>query len=156
MPTIERLDLTSQEDVGDLWRLQHAAYRIEAELIGIPDLPPLHDTIATLQASEETFWGCRDDDGELIGAIAAERAKDGSGVISRMMVHPDHFRQGIAGALIAHMMQAWSEVSGWEVTAEARNLPAIALYERCGFVAVDTFHPREDITMITLKRPPKT
>ncbi|MDG0810892.1 GNAT family N-acetyltransferase [Cohnella rhizosphaerae] len=156
MPTIELLDLTSEDDAGDLWRLQHAAYRIEAELIGAPDLPPLHDTIATLQASEETFWGCRDDDGELVGAIAAEQAKDGTGVISRMMVHPDHFRQGIAGALIVHMMQAWNEVPGWEVTAEARNLPAIALYGRNGFVAVDTFHPREDITMVTMKLQPKT
>ncbi|SFA70263.1 Acetyltransferase (GNAT) family protein [Cohnella sp. OV330] len=156
MPTIERLDLTSPDNAGDLWRLQHAAYRIEAELIGVPDLPPLHDTTASLQASEETFWGCRDEDGELIGAIAAEFAKDGSGVISRMMVHPDHLRQGIAGALISHMMQAWKEVAAWEVTAEARNIPAIALYERHGFGAVDTFHPREDITMITMKRPPKT
>lgn len=156
MPTIERLDLSSMDNASDLWRLQHAAYRIEAELIGVPDLPPLHDTIASLQASEEAFWGCRDSDGELIGAIAAERAKDGSGVISRMMVHPDHFRKGIAGALIAHMMEAWKEVRAWEVTAEARNLPAIALYERSGFVAGETFHPRDDITMITMKRLPTT
>ncbi|CAI6080275.1 GNAT family N-acetyltransferase [Cohnella sp. JJ-181] len=155
MPTIERLDLTSKDNAGELWRLQHAAYRIEAELIGVPDLPPLHDTIESLQASEETFWGYMDD-GELAGAIAAERAKDGSGVISRMMVHPDYFRRGIAGALIAHMMQAWPEVSVWEVTAEARNLPAIALYERHGFAAEETFHPREDITMITMRRPPTT
>lgn len=141
MPTIERLDLTIHDNASDLWRLQHAAYRIEAKLIGVPDLPPLHDTTASLQASEETFWGYRDGDGELIGAIAAEIAKDGSGVISRMMVHPDHFRQGIAGALISHMMHAWDQVAVWEVTAEARNLPAIALYERYGFEAVDTFHP---------------
>ncbi|MFD2334082.1 GNAT family N-acetyltransferase [Cohnella sp. GCM10020058] len=156
MPTIERLDLTSQDNASDLWRLQHAAYRIEAELIGVPDLPPLHDTTASLQASEETFWGCRDEEGELVGAIAADLAKDGSGVISRMMVNPDHLRQGIAGALISHMMQAWNEVADWEVTAEARNLPAIALYERHGFQAADTFHPREDITMITLKLRAKT
>lgn len=157
MWTIEKLDLTDAKTAGELWRLQHAAYRIEAELIGVPDLPPLHDTIASLQASEESFWGCRsDEDGELAGVIAAERAADGTAVISRMMVHPDRFRQGIAAALIRHLLEAWPEAAAWEVTAEARNRPAIALYERCGFRAESSYRPREDITMIVLRRPART
>ncbi|MEK0317079.1 GNAT family N-acetyltransferase [Cohnella sp. 56] len=156
MPTVHKLDLSSEENAGDVWRLQHAAYRIEAELIGVPDLPPLHDTIASLQAADETFWGCRDDDGELIGAIAAERADDGTAVISRMMVHPEHFREGVATALIGHLLAQWPDAASWEVTAEARNRPAIALYERFGFQSEASFKPRDDITMITMRRPART
>ena len=37
--------------------IQKAAYTIEAELIGTFNIPPLKDTLETLQASDETFYG---------------------------------------------------------------------------------------------------
>ncbi|MBB6672656.1 GNAT family N-acetyltransferase [Cohnella nanjingensis] len=152
MTAIMQLDLRKTEVAEELWLLQHAAYRVEAALIGVPDLPPLRDTVATLQAARETFWGCRDEEGELIGVIATERENE-TEVIARMMVHPSRFRQGIAGKLLGHVLQASPASTPWEVTAEERNLPAIALYERFGFREAGRFRPREDIGMIRMVRP---
>ena len=47
--------------------VQHAAYAIEARLIGYPQLPPAHETLASLQGCGEEVWLC-EEDGELLGA----------------------------------------------------------------------------------------
>ncbi|MCC3375835.1 N-acetyltransferase [Cohnella sp. REN36] len=152
MAQIERLDLRKAETAEELWLLQHAAYRVEAELIGVADLPPLKDTIATLQAAEEIFWGFRDEEGELVGVLATEHPKADEAVISRMMVHPSQFRRGIAGRLLGFVLEAAPPSTAWEVTAEERNLPAIALYQRFGFREAGRFRPRADIVMIRMIR----
>lgn len=74
---IQSLSLRDEDTLGQLWRLQHMAYRLEAKIIGFQDIPPLLDTMETLQNCGETFYGCVDDgDGELLGAVAvAEEEK---------------------------------------------------------------------------------
>lgn len=52
--------LCSLEDddiVSQIWRLQHVAYRLEAELIGFDEIPPLMDTLDTLRSCGESFMG---------------------------------------------------------------------------------------------------
>lgn len=64
------------------------------------------------------------------GAITAN-----TNYISDLWVDPDFHRQGI-GRILMDAMMAEMFLSGWtEVTigTHAKNLPAIALYERCGF-----------------------
>ncbi len=152
---IERLDLRSEDTAEELWSLQHAAYRVEASIIGVADLPPLRETVADLMVCGETFWGCRTEDGDLVGAISTEKETEGDTVtLCRVMVHPERFRQGIGRLLLTHAIEAYPEGVRFEVTAETRNRPAIALYERLGFRAVDTFAPRPDIAMLRMRMEP--
>ncbi|WP_276357782.1 GNAT family N-acetyltransferase [Cohnella caldifontis] len=148
---IRRLDLRDRELAEELWALQHAAYRQEADLIGVPSLPPLQDTVQSLQNCGETFYGCFGDDGELVGAVSTE-AEDGGMTVCRMMVHPARFRQGIGSRLMSYVLSETPSVREWTVTAEIRNLPAIRLYERHGFLPGGTFQPAPDITMVRLSR----
>ncbi|WP_256761254.1 GNAT family N-acetyltransferase [Cohnella sp. WQ 127256] len=148
------LDIRQQEVAEEVWALQHPAYRIEAALIGVADLPPLQDTIQSLQACGESFWGYRNQDGELIGAISYEREKSGYYTICRLMVHPDCLRQGIGSTLMEHLLSELPPSTFWTVTAEVRNMPAIILYERFGFVRYETFKPIPGIEMLQLKRAP--
>ncbi|WP_123039355.1 GNAT family N-acetyltransferase [Cohnella candidum] len=144
------LDLSDIEIAEELWALQHAAYRREAELIGVADLPPLRDTVQSLQQCGETFYGAVADDGTLAGAVSVEEESDGRRVVCRLMVHPEHFRQGIGGSLLRHAIsEAPDRV--WNVTAEARNEPALRLYERAGFRSVGSFRPAPNIEMIQLQ-----
>lgn len=145
---IQRLDLSDAETAEELWALQHAAYRHEANLIGVADLPPLQDTVKTLQSCGETFYGYYADDGTLAGAVSTEHEPEGNLVICRMMVHPDHFRQGIGQSLVGHVLSVAPSGTEVSVTAEVRNMPAIRLYERCGFQAAGTLDPAPGITMI--------
>ncbi|MCD9026080.1 GNAT family N-acetyltransferase [Cohnella silvisoli] len=154
---IVSLNIKEQEAAEEVWALQHPAYRVEAALIGVADLPPLQDTVKSLQTCGETFWGYRDDDsGELVGAVSYEREREGERryTICRLMVHPDFMRRGIGRLMMEHILSDTPNSAAWTVTAEIRNLPAIILYERFGFMRSETFEPIPGITMLRLERAP--
>lgn len=152
MKEIQRLHIADHDTAEQLWALQHAAYLEEARRIGVSDLPPLQDTVASLQACGETFYGFYTDDGELAGAVSTEQVTAGKTVICRMMVLPEHFRQGIGSRLLEHVIAVVPAGSELAVTAEIRNEPAVRLYESYGFRRVETFRPAPDITMVQFSR----
>jgi ribosomal protein S18 acetylase RimI-like enzyme len=149
---IKKLHLKDSDTAEQLWELQHAAYRIEASLIGAPQsaLPPLRDTVETLRQCRETFYGYLTEDGGIAGAISLEQETPDRYVICRMMVHPERFRQGIASLLMQHVLSVVPPGSVLTVTAEIRNRPAIALYKRYGMTECKSFQPVPGITMIRL------
>ncbi|SEG78220.1 N-acetyltransferase [Paenibacillus sp. UNC499MF] len=153
------IPLDDVQAVLELLALQSSAYLVEAELIGYKDIPPLKDSPLTLRCSKETFTGYYLNDPEereeLAGAIAWE--ENGTELtITRMMVHPRHFRQGVASALIRHALAANPQAGRFVVSTGEANLPAVSLYEKFGFhrtgkrtiapsVALVTFEKRRSI-----------
>jgi ribosomal protein S18 acetylase RimI-like enzyme len=146
------IDVRKPDDAEEIWALQHPAYRAEAALIGVADLPPLRDTVESLRRSQETFVGCRLADGELIGAISYERSSEIEFEVCRLMVHPAYFRQGIGSLLLSNILASAPHSVAWTVTAEIRNFPALLLYEKHGFVRTETFRPTPDIEMVRFLR----
>ena len=118
--------------------VQHAADAIEAELIGYPDLPPLHETLAGLQATAEEVWLCWDGDA-LVGVVGLEHGEDEM-VIARLFVAPATFRRGVGSALVEHAL-ARARGRRVRVGTGARNAPALGLYERHGFHRLDEREP---------------
>jgi ribosomal protein S18 acetylase RimI-like enzyme len=148
---IRRLDPGADEDARRLVELQQASYRVEADLIGAADLPPLRDTVETLRASGETFWGVEGDGGRLAGAVAYKRL--GAILdIHRMMVHPDWFRRGIAGRLLRFVETAESGVRTVVVSTGAANGPARALYEKHGFVTTAEREVEPGLLVVSLEK----
>jgi ribosomal protein S18 acetylase RimI-like enzyme len=131
--------------------VQRAAYAIEAELIGYPDLPPLHETLAALQATEEELWLCEEGDA-LVGVVGLEHGDDEM-VIARLYVAPACFRRGVGSALVEH---ALAQAAGRPVRVGtgARNAPALALYERFGFRRLDESSPTPSRGYVELLREP--
>ena len=123
---IKELSLEDRDTVQQVWSLQHMAYPLEAELIGFSEIPPLLDTFETIRASGETFFGYINEEGDQV-------------TISRMMVHPGHFRKGIAGSLIRHVLECYQEAPMFTVSTGTRNTPAVTLYEKFGFVRDHAF-----------------
>jgi ribosomal protein S18 acetylase RimI-like enzyme len=153
---IVALDIKQRETAEEVWSLQHPAYRVEATLIGVADLPPLLDTVKSLQTCGESFWGYRDDEeGDLIGAVSFEPEREGLYAICRLMVHPNFMRRGIGSLLMRHVLSESSPFAKWTVTAEIRNLPAISLYESFGFERMDKSEPIPGVTMLRLERGPE-
>lgn len=148
---IETIRMNDRDAVEELWALQHAAYRAEAALIGVATLPPLLDTVETLLASPERYYGFRTAEGQLVGAISCETDSEGRNTLCRLMVHPDYHRQGIGSNLLEYML-SHEPAAVWTVTAEVRNRPALALYEKAGFVRKGTQNPVPDITLVLLER----
>jgi ribosomal protein S18 acetylase RimI-like enzyme len=150
--SISSLDIRKREISEEVWALQHPAYRMEAALIGVANLPPLQDTVQTLQSCGESFLGFRNEDGELVGAVSYEREQSGRLAICRLMVHPDSIRRGIGTLLLQSLIDAESAETVWSVTAEVRNYPAIRLYERFGFERRETFKPIPGIELVRMLR----
>jgi ribosomal protein S18 acetylase RimI-like enzyme len=130
--------------------VQHAAYAIEAELIGYPQLPPAHETLAALQGCGEELWLCEEAD-ELVGAVGLENVSDEELLIARLFVAPSAVRRGVGTALVQH---ALAQAGGRRVRVgtAAANAPAIALYERLGFRQVGESEPAPGVHYVELIR----
>nr|WP_285890855.1 GNAT family N-acetyltransferase [Mesobacillus subterraneus] len=116
-------------ECAEVLDLQRKSYKIEADLIGTDEIPPLKETFEQLQECGETFIGCYIE-GRLAGAVSFK--KEGEVIdIHRMMVHPDYFRRGIARKVISKLEQIGC--SEMIVSTGAANTPAVEFYEKLGF-----------------------
>ena len=132
--------------------VQHAAYAIEAQLIGYPELPPAHETLAALRGCGEELWLC-EEDGALLGAVGLEHVSQDELLIARLFVAPSAFRRGVGTALVSHAL-AQARGRRVRVGTAAANLPALALYERLGFRRVGEREPAPGLRYVDLVRDP--
>ena len=141
-----RLNLHDYTIVERILTIQQAAYRIESELIGFYEIPPLYDTKELLQQSGESFYGCMMD-GTIAGFISCE-LKPQTIDICRLGVHPDYFRRGIATALLHYVEEtAYPDGQHFSVSTGAKNMPARRLYEQFGFVLLQEFPVEPGLVM---------
>ncbi|MDF2834943.1 MAG: family N-acetyltransferase [Paenibacillus sp.] len=129
---IKHLDHRNEQTADDIIAVQMPAYRVEAALIGFDGIPALQDTAESIKASNEEFVGYSEA-GRLVGVIAYE-AGDGEIDICRLVVHPDHFRKGVATKLLEHVLEHAAAGKRAVVSTGRNNAPAIALYTRYGFI----------------------
>ncbi|AIQ54854.1 GNAT family N-acetyltransferase [Paenibacillus sp. FSL R7-0331] len=152
MNTIIRLDLQDDYTLSELWSLQHKAYRLEAEMIGFNEIPPLLETREMLSAAKEEFYGRFDDSGDLLGAVAVLEETPGRLTVTRMMVNPEHFRQGVAGGLLEFIFRQYSEMEQFIVSTGKLNHPAVTLYSKHGFVPASTEEVAPGVELIEFYR----
>jgi ribosomal protein S18 acetylase RimI-like enzyme len=145
---IQEIDIAASEWAEAVLRLQLSSYAVEARLIGFLDLPPLQDTVATLQQCGERFFGYMKQK-QLAGAISYERTEK-TVQICRLMVDPDFFRQGIASALIEFVCHKERDASEIIVTTGSANMPALRLYERHGFREIGRMRMPEGVFLTKL------
>lgn len=129
-------------DFQDLFQLQRQAYQIEASLIGATDFPPLRQTFDefTREAPTGYVFGTKTD---LLGCLTYS-----GDTITRLVVSPDFFRQGIAKQLVAHALQ---ETDLRFVSTAKANVPAVELYHQFDFRIVSMTN-RHDIQLVHLER----
>lgn len=147
---IKQLDITDQAIAKQVLEVQLPAYQVEAELIGFTEIPPLKDTVATLQACEEQFYGFYIGD-ELAGVISFQWVEDVLD-IHRLVVHPAFFRQGIGRKLLQYVMDKWDKARGFVVKTACGNTPALNLYTSMGFQAVEQVQISSHLTLCILER----
>jgi ribosomal protein S18 acetylase RimI-like enzyme len=133
--TVKPLNITHLDTALEVLALQHLSYRVEADLIGRDDLPPLLELLEDLQRCGETFFGLYAED-RLAGVIAY-KLEDEVLDIHRVMVHPDFFRRGIAKTLLRYVLEQVCGHNRVIVQTGAANIPAKNMYRGLGFAEVE-------------------
>lgn len=90
----------------------------------------------------------------VVGYIGSQTVMDESDMMN-VAVHPEHRRKGIAEALIVALAQLLRDGGSNSLTLEVRasNAPAIALYEKLGFLQIGLRknyyrNPKEDALIL--------
>ncbi|HZG74855.1 MAG TPA: GNAT family N-acetyltransferase [Paenibacillus sp.] len=110
------------------------------------------DTPETLASCGESFVGCFEGGGRLVGAVSYKLFDEGETLdIHRMMVHPDRFRLGIASRLLDAVL-ALPGLRKAIVSTGTANAPAVALYERHGFRPTGLVDIAPDVTITQFQK----
>ncbi|HEY3562718.1 MAG TPA: GNAT family N-acetyltransferase [Kribbella sp.] len=147
---IRPLDVADRTLAERLLTIQHAAYAVEAELIGFDGIPPLHEDLEGLMSSTEHWLG-RYDGTLLVGALAYELPDARTVEISRLIVHPAHARRGHGRALLDHLDQLEPRPISLVSTGSA-NTPAVNLYESRGYQQVNELQVAPGICLTQFRR----
>jgi ribosomal protein S18 acetylase RimI-like enzyme len=147
---IREVDLQNRKLVEDLVNLQQESYQIEAQLIDFYDLPPLKDTIETLQHSDEIFYGYYIE-ATLAGAISYTLSEDIVD-ISRVVVKPAYFKRGIARSLLQEILTLHPHVKKILVSTAQKNIPAINLYKQFGFHITKEIIISPKLTLVNMQK----
>jgi GNAT superfamily N-acetyltransferase len=134
MLLIERLDHRAPSRAGQIHALMALAHRQEAEILQLRHAGALATSRTDIEASASCHLGAFRQD-ELVGVtVFGPDDEAGQFLVSALVVHPLHQRQGVARALMGEVLLL---AGGYTVAVAAgeKNLPALALYRELGFVA---------------------
>ncbi|MBG9550417.1 GNAT family N-acetyltransferase [Cytobacillus firmus] len=146
---IKEINIKDRKAAEQVLSVQLPAYKIEAEIIGYPDLPPLKDSADSLRTTGETFFGYFTGE-KLCGAISFKEKNDVLD-IHRLIVHPEHFRKGIAQKLLNYIGRR-PIIKKMIVTTGSKNTPAVAFYLKNGFKEVEMIKINDLLTITAFEK----
>lgn len=147
---IRLLDISRLEIAESVLNVQIPSYLVEVSYIGFKEIPPLKDTAETLAACGETFLGFFVKE-ELAGFLSYEMDEDIM-TICRVAVHPEHFKKGIASALLKEAEKAAYSVRTIKVSTGKKNSPAISLYQKTGYSKTKDILIQPDLWITCLEK----
>ncbi|MBQ9572541.1 MAG: GNAT family N-acetyltransferase [Acidaminococcaceae bacterium] len=121
------------EDLQEILQLQYLAYQSEAALFGSKDIPPLKQTLEEVIAEyrEGIILKMVDENDVIIGSVRA-RESNGTVYIGKLMVHPDHRRNGYGTRLLAEVERFYPG-KRYELFTSTRSIDNIKLYQNSGY-----------------------
>ena len=147
---IKRLYLNDIKTVEDILDLQLSSYKIEADIIGFYEIPPLRDTINTLKDCGETFYGHFIE--EVLAAIISYKIEDGILDIHRLAVHPSFFKGGIAKQLLCFVEEHNYNISEITVCTGKENKPAVELYLKMGYKKIEDVQVEKEFYLTSFSK----
>ncbi len=146
---IREIEISNRKYAEKVLNIQKLAYQVEAKLIGSDDIPPLKDTVDTLQQCGELFFGYYINE-ELCGAISI-KIENNEIDIHRLIVHPHHFKKGIAQSLL-NVIESTINAETIKVATGSKNIPAVNFYKKNGFEYVKEVTVKEQLSLIFFKK----
>lgn len=144
---IKKLDNSNEEISNQIFTIFQSSYKIEAQLIGTLEFPPLLRSAKDIENSKTLFYGFSEN--ECLAAIIEIVIEDKRLEIYSLTVHPEYFRKGIANKLIAYVLER-IDFSEAVVETAVVNIPAINLYKKHGFVEFKRWTPSHGIQKLAM------
>ena len=147
---IVRMDITNSRIAEEVLAIQLESYKVEADLIGYDQLPPLMDSVKRLQTCGETFFGFYLNE-ELNGVISI-KVHHNVIDIHRLMVHPQHLKKGIAQELLGFIENNVKHSESIIVSTGSLNTPAINFYLKNGFSKTGVIEMNENLSITSFEK----
>lgn len=144
---ITTLDNSDVHVASQIFAVFQRAYKIEAQLIGTLNFPPLSRTVDHIKVSTTQFYGFSE--GKCLAAVIEIAIDNEHLAIDSLTVDPDYFRKGIANKLIHHVLDNIG-FSVATVETAVVNTPAIALYKKHGFFEFKRWTPAHGIEKLAM------
>ena len=146
---IEKLKNSDLEIAKKMRLIFQASYKVEATLLNATNFPPLKRPLENYTESNTEFYGYSIN--KVLAAVVEIDINNNYILIRSLVVHPDFFRQGIAGKLLIFVFETFKS-NLFVVETGLENGPATKLYEKFGFVEVHQWDTNHGIRKIKFEK----
>ena len=144
---ITKLDNSNKYIAHQIFTVFQNSYKVEAQLIGTLNFPPLLRSAIDITISKTQFYGVIESNS--LAAVIEVVIEDSHLKIQSLTVDPLYFRKGIADKLIGYILDKYSFSEATVETAVV-NIPAINLYKKHGFVEFKRWTPSHGIEKLAM------
>lgn len=150
---IEKLKNSNLEIAKKMRLIFQASYKVEAKLLNATNFPPLKRPLENYTESNTEFYGYSTN--KVLAAVVEIDTNNDYLLIRSLVVHPNFFRQGIAGKLLTFVFETFKS-NLFVVETGLENGPATKLYEKFGFVEVHQWDTNHGIRKIKFEKRTKS
>ncbi len=139
-------------DAEKILALQKLAYRSEAEIYNDFNIPPLVQTLESIQKDlEDQFFLKVMMDGRIIGSVRAY-AKEDTCYIGRLIVHPEFQNRGIGKKMMDEIEKIFNHCNRFELFTGDKSERNLYLYQKLGYKVFKTAKITDQTTIVYLEK----
>jgi ribosomal protein S18 acetylase RimI-like enzyme len=146
------IERAAVSDAEEILSLQKLAYRSEAEIYHDFNIPPMVQTLESIEKDFENQVFLKAlIDGRIIGSVRAY-SKEGICYIGRLIVHPDFQNQGIGTKLMNEIEKIFGTCQRFELFTGDKSERNLYLYQKLGYKLFKTANITDQTNIVFLEK----
>lgn len=141
------------DDLPEILALQYLAYQSEAALLRNFSIPPLTQSLESMQEEFSRGTILKATEGETIVGSVRAYEQGGTVFIGKLIVHPSHQGKGIGSTLLLAVEEA-CPYTRYELFTSSKSERNLRLYERLGYRRFAEQQAAPGLTFVYLEKTP--